>query len=422
MRTKMTIGLALLLVHPSVAQFHPSTIVGIDTRTSEFVVADITANDIAECCRVPIDWNGFSSSWDCIVHPATGDVIVGTRRCIPCEDHILRLRWDGTLLRAESWVALGTNRGLGSSSGKFAFDDEGILYYDGVSLAIDLDRRTWSTIPVAQGGVEHLVPVKGGRPRVDVYYEYTPQPYGLCRSIASRDSLGNTAQVFARECGTILSVGFLSRLVTTQTGRTFVLGNLRYGGLPALWELDWNTGTLVRFRFGVFNPSGYVLAEGLGKIYCDGFQLVTLPTGVQRYDYGMGVVDLATNQLTWSVQRGGTSYGMDPSYGWFPQNVLTVFPRNPTSGLPFHALFSMGGEPGDRGMIVATSAVVGGQSVVMHQVLVLGTMNPTGLVKTDFAYDPMLYPMAPGDSLTFRGFRYDGNELVVTEPKTVTWR
>ncbi|MCB9882906.1 MAG: hypothetical protein H6834_14060 [Planctomycetes bacterium] len=405
------------------AQVLPGTVTVIDTSAPvEVVTFSVTDQAITETSRLPLDTSVYYPAPGGRVHSATGDLlgIVGGMY----DYHVARFRLNGGVYSIEPLFALRSstiiNRGNPVS---MSFDDEGILYYKagGGYLAIDLDAGTWVALPQVQPGtIISTVPAKAGRPRVDVIGNVTG-PYFHCVSLAAIDPGGGVLQTFMQRCGSVLDVFAPGVLETTSSGRTFFVGGWPSPpGWPTclcLREIDYATGAFNEFDFSFeFAVSTYVVAEGLGKIYCHGALAV-------RPWYGVGVVDLQTGETSYHVPWGGGPMVLfPPSSAWFPQNVLTVFPQNPMVGRSFTARLSIGGEVGDLGLILVESVTVNGQLITLNLPVAQGTMDGAGLVKTEFAYDPTLYPMAVGDSLTFRGYWWDGAKLWQAEPRTVTWR
>lgn len=200
-------------------------------------------------------------------------------------------------------------------------------------------------------------------------------------------------------------------LRTTSTGRTFLVGIGEPPG-QALVEIDYVNQRLI-------NHPTFPTAFFSTFIEDPDRQLLYLMGQWNMTESGTVVFDLTTNQV---LSRSPGFLTLSDPFGYYPRNRLQASPTHPAVGQPYSMRLTMGGDPGNLGLIYFHFARYGGRLLTgLDTVLSLGAFDSRGLLALEIPYDPALFPMGAGDALSFEGFHWNGSQLVRTGNVEVRW-
>jgi hypothetical protein len=293
------------------------------------------------------------------------------------------------------------------------FDDDGYLvvctHSGGVHTIDFLGRRILRSHQLQAGGVHWYMPAARGSLAIAEFETSVPSPRTV---IAHFDAQGAFVRNLRVELNPIYPTSYqLARgAVTTSNGRVFIAGQF-----PPVLELYEVVGTSMVRRTEINRAVGNIFEDASRGV-------LHIPMGLQN-GQNRCELDLHTNTYRFSYDQYFPNDVPRFNLGFFPGRRLQLSPTRPSASETFDAVFALGGNPSDLGLVLFRHARVGGIPLLeLNSLVALSPFDANGLQRTVMRYDPALFGLQAGDELWFQGFGWNGNSLWSTPEQVIRWR
>jgi hypothetical protein len=301
-----------------------------------------------------------------------------------------------------------------------------LIHESGRIIQLDLNTGQWRSVSLQLSSLVGYYPARDGRPAIATGREAG----GTQHVLVSVDEQGGILDVFSR--GTCAPWGCFYNLHTIPGGRSFAGRFVPDPSIPPpaipyrteFWEVDWTArGLIDRNR----NPGTLQrIVSFYGSSYWDPSRRLLYVTGSfgGALNSSGAIFEPRSNAFSNPFNaRGANGILIGGSDYWNPVDLATVSPHSPRLGTSFTAHISSGGNPGDAALIWLEEATLGGVRIpAVHSPVLFGSTDGMGLLLISLPFDAHLHNLISGDSLNFRGFRFDGQQVREAFPARMAWR